>query len=170
MESHAIKSNIYNKSKPITISLPTNKFDKVGIRRSMMPNLIHSLDASNIHMLIKHLDEGTSIYTIHDCFASLPNSMKKVENKVKETFIEIYFKDGNYVKTLNEQLLTQISSLTDILTDDDGKDYIIIKTIDKKGVQLEEKVEVPKLPEAFTSNVLLNEFIKGLDRSRAFIS
>lgn len=78
MESHAIKNNIYNKSKPITISLPTNKLEKVGIIRNMMPNLKHSSDASNIHMLIKHLDGGTTIYTIHVCFASLPNSIKRL--------------------------------------------------------------------------------------------
>jgi hypothetical protein len=45
-----------------------------------MPNLIHSLDACNIHLLVNELLEGNKnrilpLYTIQDCFASTPNKI-----------------------------------------------------------------------------------------------
>ena len=53
-----------------------------------MPNFIHSLDASNVHLLIKDLYETDRIlvYTIHDCFASTPNNIELLEGKVKRAF------------------------------------------------------------------------------------
>lgn len=57
--------------------------------------------------------------------------MANVELHVKEAFIEIYFKNGNYVKTLNEQLLSQIRSLVDIETDENNMEFISI--LDKHG-------------------------------------
>jgi DNA-directed RNA polymerase len=33
--------------------MPTYKIDKIKISRSFMPNFIHSLDASNVHLLFK---------------------------------------------------------------------------------------------------------------------
>ena len=85
-------SQLYPNSKPVTISIPTNKFNIPKIKRSFMPNLIHSLDASNIHLLCNKLVASQNqlplrsgpnaannnilqgnIYTIHDCFATSPN-------------------------------------------------------------------------------------------------
>ena len=54
-ENIRTKTKLIPNSKPVTISLPTNNLDTVKIRRSFMPNLIHSLDASNIHLLIQKL-------------------------------------------------------------------------------------------------------------------
>jgi DNA-directed RNA polymerase len=98
MNKHVIKSNLYSGNKPINITLPSKKLDKLSIKRSLMPNLIHSLDATNIQLLINKLNKDQLIYTIHDCFASLPNKMINLEEKVKEAFLEIYFTDKNYVK------------------------------------------------------------------------
>jgi DNA-directed RNA polymerase len=41
----------------ITISFQTNKLNIIKFKTSLMPNLIHSLDACNIHLLIKELSE-----------------------------------------------------------------------------------------------------------------
>ena len=43
-----------------------------------MPNLIHSMDAANIHLLVVKLFKDNPnyiflIYCIHDCLATLPN-------------------------------------------------------------------------------------------------
>ena len=37
-------------------------------KRALMPNLIHSLDASIIAMLYNKYKDVSSLYTIHDCF------------------------------------------------------------------------------------------------------
>ena len=46
------RSSLIPFGKPVTISLPTNELDVKKIKRSFMPNLIHSLDVSNIHILL----------------------------------------------------------------------------------------------------------------------
>ena len=98
MKSHILKSRLYSGNRPITITLPTKQLDKMAIKRSLMPNLIHSLDATNIQLFINKVEKAIPFYTIHDCFASLPNNMMYLESKVKEAFIEIYFKDTNSIK------------------------------------------------------------------------
>jgi hypothetical protein len=55
-----------------------------------MPNMIHSLDASNIYELIKSLDEEIPIFTIHDCFGGLASDMGLIEAEVKKAFVSIY--------------------------------------------------------------------------------
>jgi DNA-directed RNA polymerase len=47
-----IDSIVTKNSKPITISIPTNKIHKIKMIRSFMPNFIHSLDASIVHLLL----------------------------------------------------------------------------------------------------------------------
>src|SRR5882762_5986359 len=102
------RSKLVESSKPITISLPTNKLDKNQIRRSFMPNLIHSLDASNIHLIIPKL-KNIPIYTIHDCFATSVNNMVLLDFVVKSTFINIYFGDFNFMESMHTQLIKQIT-------------------------------------------------------------
>ena len=86
----------------MTISLPTNILNTQKIQRSFMPNLIHSLDAANIHLLFKNIKLDNkpinSIYTIHDCFATTANDMFYLETLIKRSFIKIYFSDGNYIE------------------------------------------------------------------------
>jgi len=135
------KSQILKSSKPITIRLPINKkLDKTPT--GFMPNLIHSLDASNIHLLIPKLT-NESLYTIHDCFATDANNMKKLELFIKEAFIEIYFRDGNYLIGMHNDLVKQILDHADSYYIDDKGNKIVI--IDNK------ELTIPNLPDQFTS-------------------
>ena len=108
--------------KSISISLP-NKFilNKDEIKRGFMPNFIHSLDAANIHILIKKLyDDNINIpiYTVHDCFSSTPNNMYYLNSLVKLAFSDIYFNE-NYLEKMHNSLIDQIKSF-------DHKDIIYI--------------------------------------------
>ena len=128
-----------------------------------MPNLIHSLDASNIHLFILKLNKEP-IYTVHDCFATTPNNMLKIEKLVKEAFIEIYFKDGNYLEKMHNNLMEQIQSYSSgdssIITKN-GSNYITVE---------DEEYKIPNIPNKFISNELLSDFIKGITKSKFFIS
>ena len=121
-----------------------------------MPNLIHSLDASNIHLLIKNLN-NIPIFTIHDCFATLPNDMKNLELLVKRAFIEIYFLNDNYLEKMHENIVNQIKSYTLAVTDSKGIEHINIKGKD---------YVIPQIPESFTNKDVMNIFIKGLLKSK----
>ena len=81
-----------------------------------MPNFIHSLDASNVHLLLENLsiNYNIPIYTVHDCFASTPNNIELLELIVKEAFIEIYFKDKGYLLKAQNNILAQIKATSEI--------------------------------------------------------
>jgi len=74
----------------INIAVPTDYVDKVTMKRSIMPNFIHSLDAANVHLvLVSMSDRSLPVYIILDCFASTANNMKKNVKLVKAAFIDI---------------------------------------------------------------------------------
>ena len=164
-DNKVTQSRLIPNSKPVTISLPTNRLNYQKIQRSFMPNLIHSLDAANIHLLIRKIKLDNipinSIYTIHDCFATTPNQMFNLEHLIKLAFIEIYFKNGNYIEKMHNHIVDQIKSYAGInYIDNNGKQFI---KIDKKYM------EIPNIPEQFISDKLTKPFIDGILNSAYFI-
>ena len=96
--------------------------------------------------------------------------MNYLENKVKEAFIEIYFKDINYVITLHQQLILQIKSAAQVETDPSGREYIIEKGNKDSASRYEERhILIPELPPAFTNEKINKYFINGLLKSKYFI-
>jgi DNA-directed RNA polymerase len=75
-----VGNEIITKIKPITISMLTNKINTTKQKTAFMPNLVHSLDASHIILLIEkiinvyknhhNVEWIYPLYTIHDCFGS----------------------------------------------------------------------------------------------------
>ena len=83
---------------------------------ALMPNLIHSLDASSLALLtdkfFNHSSENyfsqiKNIYTIHDCFASTANNMKFIVCLLKLSYISIYT-DKGYLKKFNKDIIDHI--------------------------------------------------------------
>jgi hypothetical protein len=157
------RSSLIPYGKPVTISIPTKKLNSKKIKSSFMPNLIHSLDASNIHLLcnnLKLMNIQPPLYTIHDCFASTPNNMAIMENEVKKSFIEIYFKDQNYIEKMHNNLIEQIRSYkqTQIIN---GEEII----------EIDNKVyKIPNIPQSFLNQKIVHIFIEGIKKSKFFIS
>ena len=71
---------------------------------------------------------GIPIYTIHDCFASTSNNMSIIENNVKTSFIEIYFKEGNYLEKMHKHLIVKIKSYNNTIIKEDNE-YIEIDIV-----------------------------------------
>ena len=86
--------------------------------------------------------------------------MSIIENKVKTSFIEIYFKDGNYLEKMHRNLIDQIKSYNNTVIKD-GIEYIEISNVLYK---------LPQIPEAFINKEVLNTFIDGIRKSKFFIS
>lgn len=99
----------------VTLSIPTANIDKARSKRAFMPNLVHSLDASNVHIFFNALIKNTMpIYTIHDCFATTPTNVPSLNTMVKKPFIEIDFKDIGYLESMHRHFMEDIESHTEV--------------------------------------------------------
>jgi len=93
-EENELNSSILGKRKSITRRVPIK--DKINLRKQnegIVPNLVHSFDASNISLLIKELlknKHNINILTIHDCFACLSNNVELMTWHVKVAFSLLY--------------------------------------------------------------------------------
>ena len=132
---------------------------------SIVPNIVHSFDASNIAVLIDYLISNSNghnldLITIHDCFATTPNNMEIMERNVKAAFIDIYFKDQSYIEKMHNHIIDQIKSFIEIDIID-GKKYIEIDN---------ERYLIPEIPKSFLNQELIHIFIRGINNSKFFIS
>lgn len=96
-----------------TIQIPdketTNKSKQV---RAFMPNLVHSLDAASLTMLVdfyfnNYSSERKNIYTVHDCFAVTANNVDSLMELLKLVYIKLYSED-NYLIRLNTEIINYI--------------------------------------------------------------
>ena len=78
----------------IALKIPTTKIDRKGQYTSLMPNIIHSLDAANVVRAYERFTkgDGRDFFSIHDCFASQAGNMQYLHHCVKQAFVSIYIK------------------------------------------------------------------------------
>lgn len=132
--SRRVKTSILKNSKPITIRIPTDKYAYTSIKRGFIANFIHSLDAANIHYLIKiiletpeYKHQNLKLYTIHDCFASVNEQMPLIEDLVRKAFSSLYF-ERNYLEELHMCLMGQIRTYSnDVRRTEEGGLTICIR-------------------------------------------
>jgi DNA-directed RNA polymerase, mitochondrial len=76
---------------------------------AIIPNIIHSLDATHlINLINKSQDEGFSpIITVHDCFGTHPNKMDELAFMVKKEFVLLYSQDS-FLETYHNRLIQSI--------------------------------------------------------------
>jgi DNA-directed RNA polymerase len=85
-----------------------------------MPNIVHSMDASNICLLIKSINSinnNIPILTIHDCFATNANYIELLNYHVKLAFLSIY-KDNNFVNNYHEETINHLKKYGVIFNED----------------------------------------------------
>lgn len=99
-ESHRVRGGLY-KGRDYTIKFPTNIIDIKQQVHGFMPNLIHSLDASVLHLLLKKLSTNytNQFFSIHDCFATTANNINTLNIIIRECllFILIIIMLMNYI-------------------------------------------------------------------------
>lgn len=108
-----IKPFAYNKSKFVLKIPDRNTLNKNKQITAFMPNLVHSLDATSMTMLLKLYFENYSsnnIYTVHDCFAVTCNNVSNLLETIKLIYIELYSKDA-YLLKLDKQILRNIKEI-----------------------------------------------------------
>lgn len=164
------KTKLTPSAKPITISIPIKgMLDKKSIQTSFIPNFIHSLDASNIHILIDILKSNNlsniPLYTIHDCFATTPNQMENLNSLILMAFIELYF-NQNYLVKLYNNIIDQLTSYGYKIKVINGVNYII------SPEENLDPIELPIIPTKLLDNWERNKdfFLNNIGKSQYFIS
>jgi DNA-directed RNA polymerase len=92
-----------SKSSTYTILVPTDEIDLSKQKAGFMPNLIHSMDASNICLMINYLIKDNhyiNLFTVHDCFASTADSIQTINIVVRLAFLKLY-SDSKYLNKLH---------------------------------------------------------------------
>nr|QWO71408.1 RNA polymerase [Termitomyces sp. K2P1] len=94
--SRELTTSILGKRRSITL----REFDQTAIdlrrqNNAIVPNVVHSFDASNIALLVENISSSFSenqinLLTIHDCFATNANDVEDMILKVKLAFISLY--------------------------------------------------------------------------------
>lgn len=84
-----------------------------------MPNLIHSLDATSLSLLInfffqkKDLENETisqNFYSVHDCFAVTANNIARLTNILKLVYIKLY-SENKYILDFDKSIINNIKSI-----------------------------------------------------------
>ena len=91
-----------------TLKVSTGRLSGNKQIRAFMPNLIHSLDATALALLVEYLfntkGEFKNFYAIHDCFAVTANNVDMLIKNLKLVYVKIYSED-DYLYNLNEELI-----------------------------------------------------------------
>jgi hypothetical protein len=103
-----------------TYKLQTKKKIEMDIAkniRAFMPNLIHSLDATSLSLLVNNYfnlydNKVRNIYGIHDCFATTFNNMGFIIENLKLIYIFLY-SNKKYLKELDDNIINHIKNYID---------------------------------------------------------
>ena len=108
-----VKPYIYSKDL-LTLNIPIKtKFNTQKQIRAFMPNLVHSLDAATLSLLIDIFfkeNKYQNFYSVHDCFAVTCNNVTSIYKILKAVYAAIYSKEP-YLKELHEYFLKNIEKL-----------------------------------------------------------
>jgi len=156
-----ITNSVFKKRYKITLRKPEVKNNSHVINynkqiNAFVPNFIHSMDGSNIVLLLKSMQdkENIDVATIHDCFGSQANHADMLARLVKESFISMYG-DDCFIDRLHSYMLLTLKNLFKVK---DGK-VIVEKDDEILELPIPSKPEVGKL-----------DLVNQLRNSQYFIS
>jgi len=110
-EAIRLKPFIFKKN-TFKLLIGNKKLNKPKQIRALMPNLIHSLDATSLALLVETFFKDSqfglkNFYSIHDCFAVTGNNIENLINILKYVYIDIY-SDNNYLRIFDEGIINNI--------------------------------------------------------------
>jgi len=102
-----ISTKLFQKTKKIVIKEYLNETDSSKQTNAIIPNIIHSLDASHLINVINSTPYSEYIITVHDCFGTHPNDMEILATRVKKEFILLYTQD-NFLQKFHDRIIQSI--------------------------------------------------------------
>jgi DNA-directed RNA polymerase len=135
--------------------------DEISNRKqiqAIIPNIIHSLDASHLIKLINSVNSGHEdahykmnylkyVIPVHDCFGTHPNQLGLLEEMVKREYIWIYSNEKFLVKFHNK-IIKNIKDNNFKIINKDNKMFVVFFNKSKKELLL-----VPELPKEGKFNI-----------------
>ncbi len=128
---------------PQKIRIPVDKINNNRQASAIIPNVIHSLDASHLHSIIlKAKKDGfNDIISIHDCFGTNPNKMADLQHRIRKAFI-LQYANGDYLSKFRDRIVQSIQDNNINILVKEGKQYAEI--VNKyKEIEL---LLIPKAP------------------------
>ena len=153
-----ISLTLAGKTKKLVLRDMTTDLDTRKQNNSIIPNVIHSLDASHVANIINNTVDNPNdfpIITIHDCFGTHPNNMNKLEEIVKLEFVALYASES-FLKKFHDRNLQSIEDYGFKIERDEllGQDFVIINTRTKLYIP-----NIPKLGNLNLNNILKSKYI-----------
>lgn len=134
-----ISISIFGKTKKVVIKENLNKLDKGKQIQAIIPNIIHSLDASHLLNILKNAiqDNFNPVITIHDCFGTLPSQMGSLEFRVKKEFIILYSND-QFLDEYHKRFIQNLNDNRFEITNIDDKSFVLLE---------DRLLEIPSVPQ-----------------------
>ena len=115
MDSEAIRLKPFKfRKNTYTLKINKNRINKSKQIRALMPNLIHSLDAASLCLIIDMFNQSynnnsnrINFFCIHDCFAVTANNIENLIKIIKLVYIKIYSEDS-YLKRFDQGIIDSI--------------------------------------------------------------
>jgi hypothetical protein len=133
-----ISTKLFNETKKIVLKEYLEDTDKLKQSNAIIPNIIHSLDATHLIFLINNSEnQGFGpIITVHDCFGTHPNKMDELVYRVKKEFILLYSQD-NFLLKFHDRIIQSILDNNFEIIEQDQRQYILLN---------EELIKLPLVP------------------------
>jgi DNA-directed RNA polymerase len=107
-----VKPFIYTKNVlNLTVAIK-DKFNESKQKTALMPNLVHSLDAASLGLVIENyfkVIDNKNFYSIHDCFAVPCNNAKLLTNLIKSAYCILYT-DNKYLLDFDVNFINSIKN------------------------------------------------------------
>lgn len=127
------------------------KINKSKQSDAIIPNIIHSLDASHLmNVVISAVERNiTPVISVHDCFGTHPNKLESLAHLVKIEFIKLYTQEI-FLKKFHDRNLQSISDNNIKIHKDELTDvhYVLLKRT---------RLNLPEIPKL--GNLDLNKII-----------
>lgn len=115
--------------------------------QAIIPNIIHSFDATHLIQVILDWDKNKYILPIHDCFGTHPNHMYNLSQVVKKQFVKIY-SDYKFLEVLRNNLINDLKKYRIEIIEKDKEEYIKVNIKNKKRF-----LKLPVLPKKGELNI-----------------
>ena len=148
--------NMAGKTKSMVLREWTDNLDKGKQIQAIIPNIIHSLDASHLINLLclAENEKFKPIISIHDCFGTHPNKLEDLSFMVKREFVLLYTR-SNFLQTFQKRILQSIKDNQYLIEDDkENKSQFIILNRKKHYIP-----EIPKLGSLDLKNILESRYM-----------